>query len=398
MPDFSRLLTLPGLQLSSLLAESWQAYRGESPHVDVPPMEPSIRSVAEAIVDRSFSLGMNLLTGVPNPAAVRIAQQEAREARDFIRARGWLVDPAGFHRDPPRQTLANESEASAYSGTQRLDYTELRFESEYTPPDGFPGSERWRTFEQNRTAWAQILEHPGSEPRPWVVCIHGFGMGTPFSNFPAFAAQRLYEDLGLNLAFPTLPLHGPRGTGGISGSDILSVNFLNMVNVFAQGVWDVRRLLRWIRERGGEQVGLYGVSLGGYTAALVSGFEPDLECVIAGVPPTDFPNVARDNEPWIMSSMESELQADWQLVRELSYVVSPLAFDPLTPLERRFIYAGIADRVVRPDQARALWRHWQRPEIHWFPGGHVAAQFRESVQDFVTQSLRKSGMLSASRR
>ena len=35
------------------------------------------------------------------------------------------------------------------------------------------------------------------------------------------------------------------------------------------------------------------------------------------------------------------------------------------PVEKRFIYAGVADRVARPDQARALWRHWGRPEIEW---------------------------------
>jgi len=395
MPQLSRLLALPGLQIGSLLAESWQALRGESPYADVPPMESSLRSIGEAVVDRSFSIGMNLLTGVPNPVIVRRAQQQARSARDFISDNGWLVDPRGFHGEPPPVGRSEEVARRWLVGRARREYLHLSFRSGYAPPEGMPAARRWRSFKENRTAHAQVLEHPGEPDRPWVVCVHGFGMGTPAANFPGFAAHRLHDELGLNVAFPTLPLHGPRGRGALSGTDLLSPDYLNLVNTFAQAVWDVRRLLRWIRARGGERIALYGVSLGGYTTAIVSAFEPDLGCVIAGVPPTDFSNVARDNEPWLMRTMERELQADWQLVRELTYVVSPLSFEPLPPVERRFIYAGIADRVVRPEQARALWRHWDRPEIHWFPGGHVAAQFRLSVQDFVVERLRRCGFDAA---
>ena len=60
------------------------------------------------------------------------------------------------------------------------------------------------------------------------------------------------------------------------------------------------------------------------------------------------------------------------------------------PKERLFIYAGLADRLVRPDQPRALWRHWGEPEIHWFSGGHVASQMKDAVGDFVESALRRS--------
>ena len=73
-------------------------------------------------------------------------------------------------------------------------------------------------------------------------------------------------------------------------------------------------------------------------------------------------------------------------------MVSPLAFDPLLPVERRFIYAGVADRVARPDQARALWRHWGRPAIHWDQSGHVAGAFRRQVRGFVADALASCGV------
>jgi pimeloyl-ACP methyl ester carboxylesterase len=218
-------------------------------------------------------------------------------------------------------------------------------------------------------------------------------MGDPLSNFAAFNAYRLHHELGFNVLMPVLPLHGPRAGGRSSGTEIMTADFVNMVHFFAQGLWDCRRLIDWLRRSGAKQVGLWGISMGGYISALISAFESDLECVIAGVPPTDFPNVARDNQPWLMRSFEHEMATDWQTVRKMMYAVSPLTFDPVVPKDRRYIYAGIADRVVRPDQARALWRRWGQPEIRWFSGGHVAMQMRRGVLDFVEDALCASGML-----
>jgi len=47
----------------------------------------------------------------------------------------------------------------------------------------------------------------------------------------------------------------------------------------------------------------------------------------------------------------------------------------LVPRERRFVVGALGDRICPPAHAHALWHHWERPEIHWYPGGHLA-QFR----------------------
>jgi hypothetical protein len=106
----------------------------------------------------------------------------------------------------------------------------------------------------------------------------------------------------------------------------------------------------------------------------------------------DFPGLASDNQPWIMRRYEDDLEIDWKLVRAVSHVVSPLALAPLPPRERRFIYAGVADRVVKPYQARALWRHWGEPEIHWFSGGHVLGIWNDSIREFLAQAIETSGL------
>ena len=74
-------------------------------------------------------------------------------------------------------------------------------------------------------------------------------------------------------------------------------------------------------------------------------------------------------------------------------MVSPLAFTPATPVERRFIYAGTADRLLDPVvQSGALWEHWGRPRIHWFARGHVVHVRGADVGRFVDDALRTTGL------
>jgi pimeloyl-ACP methyl ester carboxylesterase len=388
-----RLVSIPLQQLEAIFSESWSALRRTSRYRDVPALEPSLGLIGEALLDRTFTNFTSVMTGVPLPETVRRMLADITEARDFYDRQGWLANPKGYHRDPPPAAEVEIRKGSAWSGPRRLRFQGLRFESGWEPHPGEPGRERWLAHPVNGTAHAYVLEHP--EPRPWLVCVHGFGMGSPMVNFSAFQSVLLHRRLGLNVIFPVLPLHGPRGVGRFSGSEVFNPDYMRMVHLFAQAAWDVRRVISWVRARGAEQVGLYGISLGGYVAALVASLEDGLDCAIAGIPAVDFPNLARDNEPWVMRRYDDEFDLDWRLIRAISHVVSPLAFTPRVPREKCFIYAGIADRVVRPDQPRALWRHWGYPEIHWFSGGHVLGIFNASVAPFIERCLIDAGMARA---
>jgi pimeloyl-ACP methyl ester carboxylesterase len=392
-----RLITLPLQQVSELLVEGLAALRRSSRYPEVPALEPRLGLLGHALLDRTFTLMTTLATGVPLPHLVRRMVEEAQSAHGFYRERGWLENPLPYHRRPPRLREVESKRGSVWvrPGFSPTRYEHISFASRFEPHEGEPGGERWQSHPTNSVAHAYVLRH--AEPRPWLVCVHGFAMGTPLVNFVGFPARFLHEKLGLNLIFPVLPLHGPRGVARMSGGEVLSPDYLRMVLLFSQAVWDVRRVLSWVRAQGGEQVGLYGLSLGGYVSALVAALEDDLECVVAGIPAVDFAGLARDNEPWIMRRYDREFALDWQLVRAITHVVSPLAVTPRVPRERRFIYAGVADRIARPDQARALWRHWERPAIHWFQGGHVLGLGDRGIAAFLAKSLGASGMLPSAR-
>jgi hypothetical protein len=63
-------------------------------------------------------------------------------------------------------------------------------------------------------------------------------------------------------------------------------------------------------------------------------------------------------------------------------------------MQGRFIYAGVADRLVHPrDESTRLWEHWGRPEICWYPGGHTGFFRARPVQQFIDDALVQSGLV-----
>jgi hypothetical protein len=294
---------------------------------------------------------LNLLLGVPESQQVRHGHRELLAMRDFLDRQGWFENPAGYHQTPPSLRSPQLTPRRAFGLGRPRDYVELVFESEYEPHPGEPGRERWLAHDENGTAVAYVMQHEDSD-RPWLVCTHGFGMGQP-------------------------------GDTRFSGGGLLEPELANVLHLFAQAVWDLRRMVGWIRSQSDAPVGLYGISLGGYTVSLAAAFIDDLACVLAGVPAVDFTSLARDNEPLAYQAYGRDLQTDWTLVQDVMFPISPLSFEPRLSVDRRFIYAGVADRVARPDQARALWRHWGRPEIEWLSSGHVLASLKADLKPLI---------------
>jgi hypothetical protein len=317
---------------------------------------------------------------------------ETEDALAFYQHRGWLEDPSGFHLAPPPLERVSLSRVAR----PWLPYLHLRAESGYEPHPGEPGRQRWLGYQPTRTVHAWVLRH-GGRPRPWLVCIPGYRMGHPLVDFTGFRARWLHRTLGLNIAVPVLPLHGPRRVGRRGGDGFFSGDFVDTVHAQAQAVWDVRRLIGWLRAQGAPAVGVYGVSLGGYTAALVASLEAELDCVIAGVPASDFVRLARAHAPGLLVRVAERAGFSFERIERLLRVVSPLALRPQVPHERRFLYAGLADRLAAPEQARDLWRHWGEPRTLWYHGSHVSFLWEPEIQTLLAEALAQSGLAAASR-
>jgi dienelactone hydrolase len=217
-------------------------------------------------------------------------------------------------------------------------------------------------------------------------------MGSVGIDLLAFPPDWLHHGLGLNLVLPILPLHGVRKAGRRSGDGFLSGDVLDTIHAEAQSMWDIRKILGWVRSQGDPAVGVLGYSLGAYNAALLSTLDDRLSCAIAGVPLSESPSVLHRHGSAIELGDIEANGLDVERMTEVMRVISPLVLEPRPPVDRRFIFAAVADRLVPPEQARRLWEHWQRPRIEWYQGAHITFRAHASVRWLIEEGLRESDL------
>ncbi len=369
------------------MVRSWSRTRSnEGPDEPVWP-SASLGLALQVLLDEVVLSAMRNPRLLPSPDDYVRAGNEIRAAWELWRREGWLDNPHAYHRNPPVPEQWRISRERSFD--QR--YEHLSYLSEYDLHPGEPGRERWLGHESNRTAHAYVLRHaqPG---RPWLVCVHGFGMGKPALDLRAFRAARLHWELGVNLLFSVLPLHGVRQDPAV-GEGLMSINLMDSLHGLAQAACDVRAAVRWIRATAGDvPVGVHGISLGGYVAALVASLEDDLACAIAGIPATDMPDLYRRHSSPGVRRQAAAAGALGPEADAVHSVVSPLVLSPRLPKGRRYIYAGTGDRMSTSNHARRLWDHWERPTMAWYPGGHIGFWWAGTVADFVASALAESGL------
>ncbi len=374
---------LTGLLLIALSAMSFVAAGAISvwhePHEDdVPTPQPSMRLSRQVAIDDAILATLALRHANMIADEQERLRREVHEARELFRDRGWLSEPASYHVEPPELSEVRSRAAKVRS----LDYDHVSFASQYEPHAGEPGRDRWLSRVANRSAHAWVLRHKDDKPRPWLVCIHGYEMGMPLIDLSAFRAGRMHHRHGVNLVLPVLPLHGPRKIGKRSGEGFIAGDFLDSIHGEAQAMWDMRRLLSWIRGQGAETIGVYGLSLGGYNASLLAELADDLACVVAGIPATDLVRLTWRHGPAIQVRYTERNGMVHDEVSELLSVVSPLVLEPKVPHDRRYIFAGVADRLVPPDQPRDLWLHWDRPAHRLVPGCSLTFGMHPAVEQW----------------
>jgi dienelactone hydrolase len=352
----------------------------------LPPVERSVRTGAEVGFDEAvLGLASILMAPYADGGQARVAR-ETRSALELFEARGWLADPHAYHRRPPPLTV----DEVRLKGRHAVGWAfeEISFDSGYEPWPEVPGRDRYLSYGACRRACAWLLR--GNPAAPWLICIHGLGMGRPPLDLNLLHARLLHRELGLNLVFPVLPLHGPRRTGAVSGRGFQTGDFLDTLHAESQAVWDIRRLKGWIRSQTGTDIGVHGISMGGFHTALLAALEDDLACAIAGIPVADQAALIWHHvAPAALNALRAE-GVDIEVARSLLQVVSPLRLDALVPRDRRFIYAAVADRFVPARDVLLLHERWERPEILWYPGAHLSFPRHEAVTDFIANAVRST--------
>ncbi len=291
-------------------------------------------------------------SGAPYTTAALVA--EPRRFFDFLDAPARPVTMRELHRRPV---------AGGEAVTREL-------ATRYEP---YHCSGTWPACVENDRVVVEHWMHRDTRPRATVMALHGFTMGTSWIDAHVLMAAKWFA-LGFDVALVALPFHGPRSprTARYSGELFASWDVGRTNEAVRQAVHDVDLVRRWIAAETGRPVGLLGLSLGGYVAALMAGLCDDLPFVIPLVPPVTFDALAcsllaLDGPPHACAP-----PLPFADLRAAYAVHSPLSHALAIPRERVLIVGARGDCLVPPEHAYALWRHWGEPPIHWYSGSHVA--------------------------
>ena len=202
------------------------------------------------------------------------------------------------------------------------------------------GPRDYRATGPNATAYARL--YAGPAPRPAIILVHGYMSGQWAFEERAWPIRWLSRH-GLDVALTVLPFHGIRARPGggappFPGGDPILTN-----EGFRQVVADLRALVAILRDRGSPSVGVMGMSLGGYSTALLATLERDLSFAIPLITLASVADFARD-QGRLGTGERASLQH--AALEAANRVVSPLARPCLLPKDRVLIVAAEADRVT----------------------------------------------------
>lgn len=383
-------------------AEFWfdridvERYRDFRPVVTVPRAgDRQLSGIADRL-DRTLQLP--LTATVLASSMGTLARGLADPARllddwSFYTQPEFLADPDAFFRRPS---------AGIVPARSKVGYTTFRprggrvddfwFASPFEPVNPRMRSDKLQR-DRNRHAFMRLWRH-GDRPRPVAVCFHGMLIGHKTVNTELFNVRWLYER-GMDVALFDLPHHGFRA-GLVHGFGFPSLDIGQLAENWAHAVHDFRVFLDWLYAEGAPEVGVMGVSLGGYMSSLMAALEEDLAFAVPMIPATSLGDCAIDWVPsrQLLGLMFARLGWDLDDMRAHTAVHTPLQHGVRVPSERLMIIGADHDNVTPPHQSRLLWEHWGGPMIHWYAGSHAIHVHRGTYLRELGRFLGGLGMFS----
>ncbi len=282
------------------------------------------------------------------------------EATAFYRRPDVLSGEAFFL--PPPRPRPHEQRVALLPDGEIVDVTwPSPFEPRWEPARG-----DYLRHERNRSCWVRMLRH--ATPRPSLICLHGYSAGHWFIEERSFLARWLYR-VGLDVSLFVLPFHAQRAVR--SGPPPWpSPNVARTNEGFAHAMYDLQAFARWLRERGAPSVSACGMSLGGFSTALLATVEP-LDFAAMMIPVASFAELFWTHgagRPELRSAMAEGITL--ARVKAALEVTTPLSRRPLLDAERVLVIDAEGDRIAPREHAEWLAGHFGARRIT-LPGGHV---------------------------
>ena len=235
------------------------------------------------------------------------------------------------------------------------------------------------------------------EPLATLICLHGWGGGLfPFEE-RAYLARWLYS-LGVDVVLMTLPFHARRGLPGRLRPLFPNTEAAPTNDGFAHAIHDLRALMLALRERGVASIGVSGMSLGGFTTALLGTVEPTVDALIPVIPFASYPSLLWEHGRRTQART-SAVEAGLTLERlEAAYAATtPLRRPPVIGPEKVLVISGERDRVTPKSHGQILREHFStatgQARMETFAGAHLIQSGRGDVFRAIARFLGARGLL-----
>jgi dienelactone hydrolase len=276
----------------------------------------------------------------------------------FEPAAGEADLPAAFRLQP--HTFEFRQQPVETAATQ-IEIFEVTFPSPVVTP-----------HESNNTVHCEYFRPKGEGKCPGVVVLHILGGDFPLSRLFC----RTLAHNGVAALFLKMPYYGPRRQPGVAAR-MVSLDPEETVRGMTQGVLDIRRARAWLasqEEIDPEQLGIFGISLGGITSALAASAEPRFTKVCTMLAGGDIARVG-----WSATELRGVRQrwlAQGKTFEEFVAVMKTI--DPVTyaanARDRKILMLNVNyDEVIPRECTESLWQALGKPEIVWWDAGHYSA-------------------------
>ena len=182
--------------------------------------------------------------------------------------------------------------------------------------------------------------------------------------------------LGWTAVFYDLPYHfrrRPKGTW--SGELVFGGNLIRSAEAIRQSVTEVRMVTRMLKAAGAPEVGLWGMSLGGWVGGLVLCHEPELACGWLVQPIPDVATAIWDSEGgWVLRRQMEQRGFDRERAERLFPLVCPSHGKLRLAANRVLIVGGTYDSVAPPMKLRRLAEGWGGAYYREVAQGHIGYQ------------------------
>jgi dienelactone hydrolase len=223
--------------------------------------------------------------------------------------------------------------------------------------------------EGNNTVHGEYYRPLVEGERPGVIVLHILGGD--------FALSRLFCNAlaqhGVAALFVKMPYYGPRRDSS-SPRRMVSSDPSETVEGMTQAVLDIRRATAWLAARpevSDEDLGIFGISLGGITSSLAAAAEPRLKNVCLLLAGGDVGQIAWDSlelrgirERWLAQGKSRE--EFLELLRQ----VDPVTYAAAARDRRILMLNARDDEVIPRACTESLWKALGQPPIEWYSGGH----------------------------